>query len=119
MGYLFIAIGEEDDIFLKKLVDVCVVIVRYLCGPDVYQLKTNEEKAKLTFQLINNWIHMHNNDQAVLIEAVEQLVVNADVGGASIKVLKDSVGKIIAQTNSVKVHALILVEHKLFCLYSR
>lgn len=37
MGYLFMAIGEEDDIFLKKLVDVCVVIVRYLCGPDVYQ----------------------------------------------------------------------------------
>lgn len=62
---------------------------------------------------------MQNNDQTILVEAIEQLVVNSEVSGAAIKVLKESVEKMASQIESVKMHALILVENKLFCLYSR
>lgn len=62
---------------------------------------------------------MQNNNQATLVEAVEQLVVNSEVSGAAIKVLKESLDKISSQTESVNIHGLILVENKLFCLYSR
>lgn len=62
---------------------------------------------------------MQNNHQATLVEAVEQLVVNSEVSGAAINALKESLDKMSTQTESGKIHALILVENKLFCLYSR
>lgn len=37
MGYLFVAIGDQTGSYMKKFINVCVTIVRYLCGPDVYQ----------------------------------------------------------------------------------
>lgn len=73
----------------------------------------------MAHQLIDSWNYMQYNVQATLVEAVEQLVVNSDVKGIAIKVLKDSINKLAAQIESTKIHAMILVENKLFCLYSR
>lgn len=37
MGYLFVCIGKEDVALMRRFLNVCVTIVRYLCGPDVLQ----------------------------------------------------------------------------------
>lgn len=70
-------------------------------------------------QLIDSWIHLQYTDQATLVEAVEQLVVHSDISGPAINILKGSVDKLISQTEFTKIHSMILVENKLFCLYSR
>lgn len=42
MGYLFVSISNEDVTSMKRVLNVSVTIVRYLCGPDVYQYVNDE-----------------------------------------------------------------------------
>ncbi|KAJ8928403.1 hypothetical protein NQ314_019068 [Rhamnusium bicolor] len=118
MGYLFVAIGNESSAHMKRYINTCVTIIRYLCGPDVYQLKAKEEKSKLASRLIDSWIHLNSNDQAVFVEAVEQLVVNADLSSATIKALRESVDKLAPQIECNKIHALVLIQNRFLSLYS-
>lgn len=85
----------------------------------VSRLKKSEKTSILLNKLIDNWLFMQQNDQATLVEAVEQLVVNSDVNGSTIQFLKESVEKLSSQIEHTKMHALTLVGNKLFCLYSR
>lgn len=82
-------------------------------------MRLHSKKSKLANQLIDSWIYMQDNDFTTLVEAVEQLVVNSDLSGTAIKILRESVDKLTSLTDSNKIHALILVENKLLCLYSR
>ncbi|CAH0552941.1 unnamed protein product [Brassicogethes aeneus] len=116
MGYLFIAIDNSSRI--RRYLNVCITIARYLCGPDVYQLKQQESKAELASNLIDSWVYLHKNDQAVLIEAVEQLIVNSDLSMATLKALQESVDYLAPQIDCNKIHALVLVQNKFLSLYS-
>ncbi|CAG9815580.1 unnamed protein product [Phaedon cochleariae] len=118
MGYLFVFIGKNSEEYMRKFTNISVTIVRYLCGPDIYRLKEHEEKAILANKLIDSWIAMESNDQAIHVEAVEQLVVNPDLTSATIQILRDSVEKLTSQIDCKKIHALILVHNKFLSLYS-
>lgn len=37
MGYLFVGIAHEEVQDIKKYLGICITLVRYLCGPDVWQ----------------------------------------------------------------------------------
>jgi hypothetical protein len=37
MGYLFVSVAQEDIHSIKKYINICITVVRYLCGPDVCQ----------------------------------------------------------------------------------
>lgn len=82
-------------------------------------MKINREKWKLANQLTDNWIYLQENNQSVLVEAVEQLIVNSELGGVTIQALKESVDKLAPQVECNKIHAMILVQNKLLSLYSR
>nr|CAI5850418.1 unnamed protein product [Callosobruchus analis] len=118
MGYLFVLIGNESQLYMKKLLSVCVTMVRYLCGPDIYQLKAKEGQTVLLNSLIDSWVHLHQNNQATLVEAIEQLFINSDLSSATIKALKESVDKLATLIECNKIHALILVQNKFLSLYS-
>ncbi|XP_056643966.1 BLOC-3 complex member HPS1 isoform X1 [Diorhabda sublineata] len=118
MGYLFLAIGKEKVDYMQRFTKICVTIVRYLCGPDVYQLKTDNKKSKLTNELIDNWRKLICYDQSVYVEAVEQLFINSELSSTSLKILRESVDNISAHVECKKVHGLILVQNKILSLYS-
>ncbi|KAF5273063.1 hypothetical protein FQR65_LT04805, partial [Abscondita terminalis] len=118
MGYLFVTIGKEDVTSMKRFLSVCVTIVRYLCGPDVILLKTNKKAASTVTSLIDSWIYLHNNEQLMLIEAIEQLMINSDLSLTALRALQEAVDKLQSIIDRSKVHALILVQNKFLALYS-
>ncbi|KAG5880595.1 hypothetical protein JTB14_002400 [Gonioctena quinquepunctata] len=118
MGYLFVAIGKENEEYMKKFTNLCVTVVRYLCGPDVYQLKANHRKSVLANKILDAWISLDLNDQAIHVEAVEQLIVNTDLTSATIRILRESVDSFSAKVECKKMHALVLVQNKFLSLYS-
>ncbi|XP_044258380.1 Hermansky-Pudlak syndrome 1 protein homolog isoform X2 [Tribolium madens] len=118
MGYLFVSVAQDDVQSIKKYLSVCVTIVRYLCGPDVCQLKMCERRADIATRLIDSWVKLQNSDQAVFVEAVEQLVINSDVSSVTLQVLRKSVEKLISAVDCPKMHAMVLVNNKFLSLYS-
>uniref|UniRef100_A0A1Y1JYQ2 Hermansky-Pudlak syndrome 1 protein homolog n=1 Tax=Photinus pyralis TaxID=7054 RepID=A0A1Y1JYQ2_PHOPY len=118
MGYLFVSIGQEDVAAMKRFLSVCVTIVRYLCGPDVVMLKSNKQIASIVTSVIDSWIYLHNTEQLMLIEAIEQLMINSDLSSSALKTLQEAVDRLQAVIERPKVHALILVQNKFLGLYS-
>lgn len=65
-------------------------------------------------------MYLQNNDQAILAEAVEQLMVNSDLSSATLQALRESVEKLThILIDSTKVHAMVSVQNKFLALYSR
>ncbi|XP_067012194.1 BLOC-3 complex member HPS1 [Anabrus simplex] len=118
MGYLFVHIGMKDVESLKRLLGICITIVKHLCGPDVSILKSNKTRSALLSRLLDTWIQLQDSDQAVLLEAVEQLMVNADLSAATLRALQDAAEKLKTHADFSKVHAMVLVENKFLSLYS-
>lgn len=69
--------------------------------------------------MIDSWTYLYHNDQAIFVEAVEQLIVNADLSSTIIQSLRDSVDRLSASTEQSKIHGLVLVQSKFLALYSR
>ncbi|GLH00249.1 Hermansky-Pudlak syndrome 1 protein like protein [Gryllus bimaculatus] len=118
MGYLFIHIGVEEVSWLKRMLGICITIVKHLCGPDVSILKTNKSRAALLSRILDTWIQLQDSDQAVLVEAVEQLMVNTDLSAATLRALQEATEKLKSHTDFSRVHAMILVENKFLSLFS-
>ncbi|KAG7190267.1 hypothetical protein KM043_006385 [Ampulex compressa] len=118
MGYIFIYISMEEVELMKRLLGVCVSIVRHICGPDVGTLKTSKQKLCLVSSLLDAWVYLRDYEQSMLTEAVEQLSINADLASAILKVLHDACDKLKTQSEFNNVHVLILVEQKFLSLYS-
>lgn len=69
--------------------------------------------------MLSVWESLREHDQSILVEAVEQLMVNADLGSATLKALQEVVDKLKAQADINRAHAMILVQNKFMSLYSR
>lgn len=83
------------------------------------RLKQRQEKSDIVARLIDSWLELQNNDQAVFAESVEQLFVNSDVGSVTLQLLRKSVEKLSSSVNCSKIHSMVLVNNKLLSLYSR
>lgn len=118
MGYLFVYISELPVEKLNRTLGICISLVKHLCGPNVPLLKNNKQTSMLLSLLLDTWLALQDSDQAVLVEAVEQLMVNNDLSSATLKALQEAVEKLQQQTDYTKIHALILVENKFLSLYS-
>ncbi|CAG9772615.1 unnamed protein product [Ceutorhynchus assimilis] len=115
MGYLFMTINNG---VIKHLIDMYVTFARYICGPDIYQFQANKSKATMYGLLIDKWLALRNTNQAIFVEAVEQLVVNRDISSTCIQSLRDSISKLSLHFECSKVHGLLFVDNKLLSLYS-
>lgn len=118
MGFLFVCIGLDDVNTMKRFLNTCVTMVRYLCGPDVMLLKSNTQLAALVTGLLDSWSQMQNYDQAMFVEAVEQLMVNSDLTCVAIQAIQEAVDKLQAVSDGNRIHGLVLVENKFLSLYS-
>lgn len=84
-----------------------------------FRLKKNKSNALLLSRLLDTWVQLQDSDQAFLLEAIEQLMVNVDLTAASLKALQDAVEKLKTVTEFSRIHAMLLVENKFLSLYSR
>lgn len=64
-------------------------------------------------------MQLQDSDQAFLVEAIEQLMVNIDLTATALKALQDAVEKLKTVTEFSQIHAMLLVENKFLSLYSR
>ncbi|XP_047112550.1 uncharacterized protein LOC124789278 isoform X2 [Schistocerca piceifrons] len=118
MGYLFVHIGLKSVTWLKRMLGICITVVKHLCGPDVSILKSNKNRAALLSRLLDTWTLLQDTDQAVLVEAVEQLMVNVDLSSATLRTLQEATEKLKTCPDFSKLHTMILVENKFLSLYS-
>lgn len=73
----------------------------------------------LVTNLIDNWVCLQNNDQALFVEAVEQLLINSDISIKVVQTLQEATAKLHSLTDYSKLHLLLLVQNKFLGLYSR
>lgn len=84
-----------------------------------FRLKAKQDRSDLASKLIDSWSYLNDNDQAIFVEAVEQLVVNPDLSSETIKSLRETVDKLNPLIECNKIHALVLVQNRFLSLYSR
>ncbi|KAL3277184.1 hypothetical protein HHI36_012535 [Cryptolaemus montrouzieri] len=118
MGYLFVGIGAEELLKIQKNLSITIAMVRFLCGPDVYELKAKKERSEILSDLLDSYHNLRENDQAILLEAIEQLVLNPNLNTSVLQALKECVVSLITQIDCFKIHALIMVKNKFLSLYS-
>lgn len=118
LEYLFVYVGTGDISCMQQTLGVCVTVAKHLCGPNINMLKRNKNRALLLSRLVETWTQLKDCDQAFLVEAVEQLMVNDDLTAASLKALQDAVDKLKTVTEFSRIHAMLLVENKFLSLYS-
>ncbi|XP_063221204.1 BLOC-3 complex member HPS1 [Bacillus rossius redtenbacheri] len=118
MGYLFVHIGVQEVSWLKWMQGVCITLVKHICGPDVSLLKRDKGRAGLLTRLLDAWLVLQDTDQAVLVEAVEQLIVNTELSLAALRALQEATDRLRALTDFSKAHAMVLVDNKFLGLYS-
>lgn len=81
-------------------------------------MKNDKEKTSLLTRLIDCWIYLSDNDQAVFVEAIEQLVVNGELMKITVQTLREAVDKLQSLSECSKIHGLLLVNNKFLGLYS-
>lgn len=83
------------------------------------RLHSNKTTAATLTRLLDTWLWLRDNDQSVLIEAVEQLSVNPELSAATLRALQDATDKLKSQLDHSKIHSMILVQNKFLSLFSR
>lgn len=81
----------------------------------INRLKTESHRQSLVSNLYDSWRELYFTKQTVLVEAIEQLLVNAEVKSKALQGLK-----IIEKfkDESQKSHAILFADDKLLALYS-
>ncbi|XP_069187903.1 BLOC-3 complex member HPS1 isoform X2 [Procambarus clarkii] len=117
-GYLFVGVGHQEESHLQRIISITIRLVQLIVGPCVTALKKSEEKSSLLGRMLEAWQTLHAKEQSYLVEAVERLVVNAELSAAAVKSLAAVVDKMKSAKDLTPCHALFFVRNKLLALYS-
>ncbi|KAK8743182.1 hypothetical protein OTU49_001582, partial [Cherax quadricarinatus] len=117
-GYLFVGVGHQEESHIQRIISITIRIVQLIVGPCVSILKKSEEKSTLLNGLLEVWQTLYAKEQSYLVEAVERLVVNAELSAAAVKALAAVLDKLKPANNLTPCHALFFVRNKLLALYS-
>ncbi|XP_042205660.1 uncharacterized protein LOC121854914 [Homarus americanus] len=117
-GYLFVGVGHQEESHLQRIISITIRIVQLIVGPCVTTLKKSDEKSSLLDNLLEAWQTLYAKEQSYLVEAVERLVVNAELSAAAVKALAAVVDKLKSAKDLTPCHALFFVRNKLLALYS-
>ncbi|KAK7069731.1 hybrid polyketide synthetase [Halocaridina rubra] len=117
-GYLFMGVGDQEEAHLQRIISIAIRIVQLLVGPCVTILKKSVEKSGMLDSLLEAWQSLYAKEQSYLVEAVERLVVNAELSAAAVKALALVIDKLKSSKEISPCHALFFVRNKLLALYS-
>lgn len=118
LGYLFMKLGIKRVELLQRELGVSISFVKRMCGPDILLLKSMPKRAEILSTLLDSWAHLQENDQSVMVEAIEQLLVNGDVRTVTQKTLQAVTEKLKQDPHSQRSHALIFVKNKFLSVAS-
>lgn len=98
---------------------MCTLYYRYIICLLYLRLKYSRRRRLLVSKLLDVWLKRSSEEQCVLIEAVEQLTVSAELSTAALTAAKTAADKMKAKSAFSRVHVLIMVRQKFLTLYSR
>lgn len=115
--------GEESEEFLKRKLSVVYRLATLHYGASLELLKPEilsaQKKAWKTLgSLIDTFGFLSTQQQSFLVEAVERLHVNQNLGGMAISLLEEALNLARTRGGQNAVHSLIMVNTKLLALYS-
>lgn len=84
-----------------------------------FRLKTIPLKSQILGKLLQSWIDLFQNDEAILIEGVEHLMINVDVKKVAQKALEMASDNLKRDPYSQRSHSILFVKNKLLAMYSR
>lgn len=84
----------------------------------ITRLKTITAKSDLLTALLDTWSRLYTTDQAVLIEAVEHLLVNTDLKNIAHKALEMATENLKQDPHSQRSHGCLFVKNKFLSLFS-
>ncbi|XP_055595934.1 BLOC-3 complex member HPS1 isoform X2 [Uranotaenia lowii] len=118
LGYLFIQISNKDVDTIRRELGVCICLLKHICGPNINTINNNKKVASLLTNLIGTYRKMYRANQGILVEAIEQLLVNADVKNTVVGALQSATEKLKQDPHSQRSHSIIFVGNKFLSLYS-
>ncbi|XP_050420631.1 uncharacterized protein LOC126833377 [Adelges cooleyi] len=118
LGHLFVYIGDKEVIWQQKVLSVAILFIKRICGADVSLLKYSRRRRYLVSKLLDVWLKQSNEEQCVLVEAIEQLTVSNELSSAALAAAKSAAEKMKHKSAFSRVHILIMVRQKFLTLYS-
>lgn len=118
-GFMFITINDDKTIeYMQRSQGVFISFLKYLFGPAIFQLKTDNKKSELLVTLMTNWKKLYENSQEVCLEVIEQLTVNNDVKNNIVTALEQALEKLKQDPQSQRNHAILFVGSKFLSIFS-
>jgi Hermansky-Pudlak syndrome 1 protein len=118
-GFMFITVNSTRSIeFMQRSQGVFISFLRYILGPAIYQLKSDNKKSEMLTSLIVNWKNFYEEKQDVCLEVIEQLTVNNDVKNNIITSLELALEKLKQDQQFQRNHALVFVGNKFLSMFS-
>lgn len=118
-GFLFITINDHKSIeYMQRSQGVYISLVRFLLGPSIHQLKTDNRSSEMLVSLIENWKTLYEDDQDVCLEVIQQLIVNNDVKKKIVSALECALEKLKQTAQYQRNHAVIFVGNKFLSMFS-
>lgn len=118
-GFMFITVNDDKSIeFMQRSQGVFIAFLRYLFGPAIFQLKTDNKKSEMLVNLMNNWKVLYEESQDVCLEVIEQLTVNSDVKNNIVTSLEQALEKLKQDPQCQRNHAVVFVGTKFLSMFS-
>lgn len=118
-GFIFITICDDKRIeFMQRSQGVSIAFMRFLFGPLIGTVKTDNKKAEILTNLITKWKILYAENQDVCLEVIEQLTVNNDVKNNIITSLELALEKLKQDPQFQRNHAVIFVGSKFLSMFS-
>ncbi|XP_031563022.1 Hermansky-Pudlak syndrome 1 protein homolog [Actinia tenebrosa] len=123
---IFLAVngsGDESEDFLRRKLTVVhrMAVMHYGASLDLLKPELpSKRKAnwKRLGELIDAWQSLYSQQQSFLVEAVERINVNQTLSEMAMNLLNTALSTVKNKSDQNAVHALLLVNTKLFALYS-
>lgn len=118
-GFMFITINDDKSIeFMQRSQGVFIAFMRYLFGPAIFQLKTDNKKSEMLISLMSKWKKLYEESQDICLEVIEQLTVNNDVKNSIVGSLELALEKLKQDPQFQRNHAVIFVGTKFLSMFS-
>ncbi|XP_038112878.1 Hermansky-Pudlak syndrome 1 protein homolog [Culex quinquefasciatus] len=118
LGYLFIEISNKEVDQVRREIGVCICLLKHICGPNLHIIKNDTKMSLLLTNLITTYRRLYKANQGILVEAIEQLLVNADVKNTVVSALQGATEKLKQDPHSQRSHSIMFVGNKFLSLYS-
>ncbi|XP_058128472.1 BLOC-3 complex member HPS1 [Anopheles ziemanni] len=118
LGYVFLEICTKEVDLVKRELGAFIAFIKYICGPNIYTIKNDPSKIAYLTDLIDTYRALYATNQGVLMKAIEQLLVNADVKNTVVAALQAATDRLKQDPHSQRSHSMLFVGSKFLARYS-